>query len=249
MGKVLKKGKIDVESNPWNSLHDLELMLNSFEKYDFESEGIIGKSELQKFYNEKNKELSNGVGKYVKDVNLTNLFFSFKAEQLTTIPHDVSRVYVLLSLNYEYSSPYLRKIDLFSHYQLDIEVKCNEGKSFAWHLDRETDVDGKYIHPLYHFHGGGKKIEGKDAGDLLILRSPRLAHPPMDLFLAIHFVLENFLNRKTYAKQMKIFEDIQYKEIIMKAQNRVLDPYYGAIVDKNKMNGNYAPHSLCPLYF
>lgn len=157
-------------------------------------------------------------------------------------------VYVLLSLNYEYSIPYLANIDLFSKYQLDLEVKCNEGKSFAWHLDREPGIDGKYIHPLYHFHGGGKKVEGKNAGDLLILRSPRLPHPPMDLFLAIHFVLENFLNTKTYSRQMKIFEDPLYKEIIMRAQNRLLDPYYGAIVDKNKVEGYYAPHNLCPLY-
>lgn len=246
MGKISKKNKNNIEPCIWDSLHDLELMLDSFEKYGFET--ILEKSRLQNFYTNKSYEVTDGKEKYVKKVNLSNLVFSFKAEQLSTIPHDVSMVYVLLSLNYEYSIPYLANIDLFSKYQLDIEIKCNEGKSFAWHLDRATGIDGKYIHPLYHFHGGGKKVEGKNAGDLLILRSPRLPHPPMDLFLAIHFVLENFLNTKTYARQMKIFEDPLYKEIIMRAQNRLLDPYYGAIVDKNKVAGYYAPHNLCPLY-
>lgn len=246
MGKILKKSNNNIEPRVWDSLHDLELMLNSFEKYEF---GIVlGKNQLQNLYNEKCREVIDGEEKYVKKVKLSNLFFSFKAEQLSTIPHNVSMVYVLLSLNYEYSNPYLANIDLFSEYQLDIEVKCDEGKSFAWHLDRATGTDGKYIHPLYHFHGGGKKVEGKDSGELLILRSPRLPHPPMDLFLAIHFILENFLNTKTYAEQVKIFEDPLYKEIIMRAQNRLLDPYYGAIVDKNKVKGNYAPHNLCPLY-
>lgn len=246
MGKKSQKSNDGVKSRIWNSLHDIELMLNSFEKYEIGT--VLGKNDLQNFYNEKSHEVTNSKEKYVKKVNLSNLYFAFKAEQLSIIPHDVSMVYVLLSLKYEYSTPYLTNIDLFSDYQLDIEVKCNEGRSFAWHLDRETGTDGKYIHPLYHFHGGGKKVEGKDAGDLLILRSPRLAHPPMDLFLAIHFVLENFLNTKTYAQQVKIFEDPQYKEIIMRAQNRLLDPYYGAIVDKDKIEGNYAPHTLCPLY-
>lgn len=247
MGKISKKNKNNTEPKVWDSLHDLDILLNSFEKYQFGR--VLESSQLQNLYKDKSHEVIGSVENYVKKVNLSNLLFYFKAEQLSIIPHDVSMVKVLLSLKYEYSYPYLANIDLFSEYQLDIEVKSGEEKSFAWHLDRETGTHGKYIHPLYHFHGGGKKVEGKDAGELLILRSPRLPHPPMDLFLAIHFVLENFLNTKTYAEQVKIFEDPQYKEIIMRAQNRLLDPYYGAIVNKDKVEGNYAPHTLCPLYF
>lgn len=247
MGKKSKKSKNNIEPRVWDSLHDLELLLDTFEKYEFDE--VLERSKLYNLYNDTSHEVVDSEEKYVKKVNLSNLLFYFNAEQLSTIPHDVSMVYVLLSLKYEYSIPYLVSVDLFSEYQLDIEVKSDEEKSFAWHLDREATTHGKYIHPLYHFHGGGKKVEGKDAGELLILRSPRLPHPPMDLFLAIHFVLENFLNTNTYAEQVKIFEDTQYKEIIMRAQNRLLDPYYGAIVDKEKVDGFYAPHTLCPLYF
>ena len=155
MGKKSQKSKDGVKSRIWNSLHDLELMLNSFNKYGIET--VFGKNDLQNFYNKKSHEVTNGKENYVKKVHLSNLYFAFKAEQLSIIPHDVSMVYVLLSLKYEYSRPYLTNIDLFSDYQLDIEVKCNEGRSFAWHLDRETGTDGKYIHPLYHFHGEVRK--------------------------------------------------------------------------------------------
>ena len=64
MGKKLQKSKDDVKSRIWNSLHDLELMLNSFEKYEIGT--VFGKNDLQIFYNEKSHEVTNGKEKYVK---------------------------------------------------------------------------------------------------------------------------------------------------------------------------------------
>lgn len=49
MGKKSQKSKDGVKSRIWNSLHDLELMLNSFEKYDIGT--VLGKNDLQKLYN------------------------------------------------------------------------------------------------------------------------------------------------------------------------------------------------------
>lgn len=109
MGKKSQKSKDGVKSRIWNSLHDLELMLNSFNKYGIET--VFGKNDLQNFYNKKSHEVTNGKENYVKKVHLSNLYFAFKAEQLSIIPHDVSMVYVLLSLKYEYSRPYLTNID------------------------------------------------------------------------------------------------------------------------------------------
>ena len=37
MGKISKKNKNNIEPCVWDSLHDLELMLDSFEKYQFET--------------------------------------------------------------------------------------------------------------------------------------------------------------------------------------------------------------------
>lgn len=63
MGKILKKSN-NIEPRVWDSLHDLELMLNSFEKYDF---GIVlGKNQLQNLYKEKCREVIDGEEKYVK---------------------------------------------------------------------------------------------------------------------------------------------------------------------------------------
>lgn len=47
---------------------------------------------------------------------------------------------------------------------------------------------------------------------------------------------------------MRIFEDPTYKDIMIRAQQRLLDPYYEAIVDKDRKDGYYVPHNLCPLY-
>lgn len=71
MGKKSQKSKDGVKLRIWNSLHDLELMLNSFEKYDIGT--VLGKNDLQKLYNEKSHEVTNGKEKYVKKVNLSNV--------------------------------------------------------------------------------------------------------------------------------------------------------------------------------
>lgn len=245
------KSKINKQQkniNVWNSTQDLETLLRVFGTYDFANTNIIAKSDLEHFLSGLKSSLSNSKETYVHNINLSHLLFTFKADQMAIIPHSVQMVYVVLSLEYEYSKPYLESYDIFSSYQLNLKIKSSDGKMFAWHLDREGGTDGKFIHPLYHFHGGGKKIEEKDAGELLILNSPRLAHPPLDLFLAIHFILENFLNTQTYTKQAGIFADPLYQDIMIRAQKRVLDPYYSAITDVTKTEGYYHPHSLCPLY-
>lgn len=243
-----RKNKHQMNSNVWNSTQDLEILLKVFGIYDFANANIIAKTDLEHFLSEIKTSLSNNKETYVHRVNLPQLYFSFKADQMAVIPHGIQTVNVILSLNYEYSEPYLELYDIFSFYQLNLVIKSYDGKMFAWHLDKECDTDGKFIHPLYHFHGGGKRIENKEAGELLILSSPRLAHPPLDLFLAIHFILENFLNTQTYAKQAGIFTNPQYQDIMIRAQKRVLDPYYSAIADVTKTEGYYHPHSLCPLY-
>ena len=66
MGKISKKNKNNIEPSVWDSLHDLELMLVSFEKYGFEN--ILEKNRLQKLYTDKNNEVTDGKEKYVKKV-------------------------------------------------------------------------------------------------------------------------------------------------------------------------------------
>lgn len=103
----------------------------------------------------------------------------------------------------------------------------------SWHLDRhianEGDGETKYIHPMYHFTFGGNKmgVKGDVFGDCLILPSPRIAHPPMDAILGIDFLLQNYLHRD---KITSLISDPEYIDIIHRAQERLVKPYFLSIV-------------------
>ena len=117
--------------------------------------------------------------------------------------------------------------------------KCNRTDYFfSWHLDRhiteyEHEEDSKapqYMHPLYHFQFGGNRLSefvstGGQHGDLLIMDSPRLPHPPMDAILGIDFVLTNFFPQKELQFRM----EGQYSNILESAQKRFWRPYVQAL--------------------
>ncbi len=107
----------------------------------------------------------------------------------------------------------------------------------AWHLDKNIDtfVDStNFIHPEYHFHFGGMRMEHTFNQEhvkprysgILILDAPRLQHPPLDPILAIDFVIKNFYKYKTHCS---ITDQKSYNDIIANAQNRFWKPYYLAI--------------------
>lgn len=118
----------------------------------------------------------------------------------------------------------------------------------SWHLDRHyQDVATKNIHPSYHFHFGGRKIKDIDTGLLTILSSPRIAHPPMDIFLGFHFIILNFFNVKQYRFVDVLLNDYEYQQIIKRAQNRLWKPYFGAFDSRNSHNDFTVPN-VFPLY-
>lgn len=131
MGRKLQKKKNAEGDDIWNSLHDLSLLLKTFEQYGFGNANIIGKNDLEKFLSDKQRELIGSNIQFVKHVEITKLFFSFKAEQISVIPHELNYVNVLLSLSYDYSEPYLKNEDVFSDYQLDIEIKGDGDKTIV----------------------------------------------------------------------------------------------------------------------
>lgn len=103
----------------------------------------------------------------------------------------------------------------------------------SWHLDRHIGKEGdgrnKYSHPMYHFTFGGNKMEDKGDvfGDCLILPSPRIAYPPMDAVLGIDFLLQNYLHRD---KISDLISDPEYINIVKRAQDRLVKPYFFSIV-------------------
>lgn len=127
----------------------------------------------------------------------------------------------------------------------------------SWHLDRHIglpiDPKTKYSHPFYHFTFGGDKMEckGDIFGDSLILPSPRLAYPPMDAILGIDFILQNYLHKD---KLFDITQNPDYIEVMLRAQDRLLKPYFSSIMSYWD-NTTYTPVSdftcqkLFPLFY
>lgn len=127
----------------------------------------------------------------------------------------------------------------------------------SWHLDRHIFSDGdgtpKYSHPLYHFTYGGDKMEAKGDiyGNCIVLPTPRIAYPPMDAILGIDFILQNYFHKE---KISDIIQDTEYIEMIQRAQERLLKPYYSSIMsywDKEsyKPVNDFSYKMLFPLFY
>ncbi len=150
-----------------------------------------------------------------------------------TIPAKVKRIEVILYMNIEED---LTKINntIKGKYNCSILVKgydsCGGEYVSSMHLDFDPQSDKcNYIHPHFHLTFGGDKTKDyiknySDAniGNMLLLTSPRIAHPPFDIFLAIDFILGNFFDKKTH---QEILKDSQYKSAIMNSQERLWKPY------------------------
>lgn len=102
----------------------------------------------------------------------------------------------------------------------------------SWHLDKHirskegNDGIGKgFIHPEYHFNMGGfalTKESDFNFGNILLIDTPRIMHPPLDIILSIDFVLKNF-----YGIRVKNLTDSNpYKKIISRSKNRLWRPYF-----------------------
>ena len=100
----------------------------------------------------------------------------------------------------------------------------------SWHLDKNIKSSNyTYIHPEYHLTCGGNKLEEKGVdnfGNSLILPSPRISYPPMDVILGIDFILQNYF---PYRQISKLLDDSRYKEIISNTQLWLWRPYYLAL--------------------
>ncbi len=199
------------------------------------------------------------------EFDIDNLTFRFSAASQDPMPK-VENISVSISLTYVYGED-IDNHDVFKEYQLDIcltgypKDEKDMSKFFFWHLDKEIATDGHFIHPLYHFHAGGRKMEDKIPEDGLdfILSSPRLPHPPMDITLAIHFILQNFLYGKKDAGRRKtkvnreiemkasLMNDESYKLLLEKSRERILDPYFLAF-HHTSTHQDYSKTNLFPLY-
>lgn len=89
----------------------------------------------------------------------------------------------------------------YLEFNLVVKGKDKNGKDLvnSWHLDRHPDNShSESAHPTYHFQYGGKKLmlPNNENGNHLVIDTPRIMHPPLDIILGVDFVLSNFLGKK-----------------------------------------------------
>lgn len=144
--------------------------------------------------------------------------------------------------------------DPLHSYSLDLKVslfksEANQKKEHCctWHLDKEDkELNFSYVHPYYHIQFGGKKHEYLDP-EMAILSSPRIPHPPMDVILAFHFIINNFVDRKRYGYVDVIKNDQRYLRIINNSKKRLWESYFNGFA-LNYNHNDYKINRLFPLY-
>lgn len=182
-----------------------------------------------------------------------NIVFNINKKISGTIPSEIEFIEVIFSHKCEID--YTKDVntnDLISVYDFQLQIKAydSEYKEYInwWHLDKSiSSASPKFTHPYYHFQVGGDSMEMVDSGGVVFLGSPRLPHPPMDLFLGIHFIINNFFSSKDYKFVKELLENDVYKGIIIRAQKRVWDNYFNSFNTPNT-HLDFNKSNVFPLY-
>jgi hypothetical protein len=224
---------------------DLRELIRLLKFHKFDSDKIMEFHNLERLVGDSRNGSNH-------NYNIEDIVFYSSNSGMKSNPF-VKAISIFLKSNYRLVEVLSIKDDMFLEYTLEIFIKGYKDKTkvddfsfFSWHLDRELNTDGDYIHPYYHFHAGGRHVGDKNPGDLLMISSPRIPHPPMDILLSIHFIILNFLNSGDFKNKTAILHDDDYISIIQRAQQRLLDPYFFTF---NKvLHNDYSRHNLFPLY-
>jgi hypothetical protein len=241
-----------------NFLIDLKMLNRKIKLYDIP----VQAKELIALESELEWRDSDNISHVVKEIE-----FTLDECVSGTIPTEIKHFTFFLSLNFvlDYTLNFNTQDPFFNNkinynnneidsytFQLEIEAMSSSAKDFynCWHLDRHiTGGNGsKVIHPFYHFQNGGNRMEqyNNDIEVAVFTSAPRLPHPPMDLFLAFHFVITNFYNKNSFLNITDLLKDDEYIEIIENAQKRMWKPYYDAFNGGN--HSHYSITNITPLY-
>lgn len=158
-----------------------------------------------------------------------DLRFRVKTPQ-KVVPNTVGD-YLNLVMNFKIQGKCSEQLtDLIKLLEFTIVITSDDGAYLSsWHFDKHIvsddggDGEPEDAHPLYHFQYGGKNLAplGGNHGGILILPSPRIGHPPMDVVLAVDFVLSNFAG--IHWKDLREVSD--YSKRLSEAQTKYLKPY------------------------
>ncbi len=227
-----------------NFAKDLETFLELIQKYELP----VDVSKVYDFQ-------SNFLYRENYLINVEDIVFYIDKKISGTVPFEIAKISVFFNHTCEFDIDKNPVSDdlIKSNYRFSLKIAGydndkNEYNNW-WRLDQdiEGDQEHKCTHPYYHFQAGGDELYSIDTGKTIFTGAPRLSHPPMDIFLGFHFVLNNFYNRKEYSFINKLFSDENYQDIIMRAQKRLWVPYFGAF-NHGTTHSNFTMAKVFPLY-
>lgn len=144
---------------------------------------------------------------------------------------------------------------LHTPYSCDIEIIAEDIDLVSfWHFDKHFEsstatkkkkkkrkAKNKYIHPEYHWTYGGKKLDtklGEDEtlGISFIVAAPRIGHPPLDVPLAIDYVLQNYVPERLIRS---LRNESSYIKIMQRSQYRLWRPYAISFASLWGLSGPY----------
>jgi hypothetical protein len=171
-----------------------------------------------------------------------------------TLPQDLNYCQIYLENMLMVKDNLVANLDPLHGFYMNIDINVYKSKtsttqaySSSWHLDRHLNKGvTKYTHPSYHFQFGGKRMQLIDP-EMSVLSCPRIPHPPMDIFLGFHFILSNFFNNQQFAFVNDLLSDVNYQQIIKRAQARLWTPYFGAF-DSTNTHTDFTFAKVFPLY-
>ena len=191
------------------------------------------------------------IGEIKKSLNKTEELFSYAFSTIKfyidkrllpnhSIPKKFEYLQVTLSINDEININRVRDCyiqDPISRLgKFNIILECDrQHYTSSWHLDRHVpekqEGTPSNLHPIYHLTFGGYNMEKhlEDNSDVfgksLILRTPRIMHPPMELVLGIDFVFNHFIPKDA----LDLLSDNRYLELINELKKYLWLPYSLAI--------------------
>lgn len=133
-----------------------------------------------------------------------------------------------LTINIHYDAQHCQGYPCKGAWHLDLHIPSSKVKSKKKKVEETETFDAtRHMHPDFHFHHGGKKLDSLESyGNIILLDTPRVMHHPLDILLAIDFVVSNFVFSEAWND---LRNEIRYKKIIEQAQEWWWKPYYEAL--------------------
>lgn len=171
--------------------------------------------------------LQNALHSYNNSLVVSELKLSFSPSDLRNVrpKKAYKQLYVILNVSLSDIDTNDTKLVLdFERYLLQFEIHAidDSGNDYiaSWHLDYDNTGNAEFVHPYFHLTFGGNAIDDRNLGDLLLLPNPRIPYPPMDVIMAIDFILANFLKKDKYFRIRS-----EYATFLKKSQEWLLKPY------------------------